>query len=195
MCGVRIELLLLPHRRKRREVGSLMRTLSVSDRPMTRILPLVVLVALTLWPATGSTAAAQQVVPARLQSVAAVDLNENFNRVERYNAFVQAANQWRLSRARNRTKVAINSVATVAFVGLMVTQYTEFTRQLDIGDGSGSEVPGLIAALSIGGALWTGIRWWDAAGDARTDAVNEQANLRAARALLPAVDPQRGAKP
>lgn len=172
-----------------------MRTLSVSDLPMTRILPLVVLVALTLTPLAVSTASAQQAVPARLQSVAAVDLTENFNRVERYNAFVQAANQARLSRARNRTKVAVNGVASVAFVGLMAMQYMEFTRQLDIGDGSGSEVPGLIAALSIGGALWTGIRWWDARGDARTDAINEQANLRGARALLPAVDPLRGAKP
>lgn len=161
-----------------------------------RVLPILLAIPLAILLATlPTTAAAQQIVPTRLQALGAVDLNENFKRVERYNAFVQAANQWRLSRARNRTKVAINSVATFAFLGLTAMQYTEAMRRLDENAGEGYDAPALISALSFGGAIWTGLKWWDARGDARTDAINERANVTAARALLLGVDPLRAAEP
>lgn len=148
--------------------------------------------AVTLAVATAAApAAAQQAVPSRLQAVTAVDLRENFDRVQRYNLHVQAANQARLARAQSRTRAALHGLGTVALIGVGAWGYTEYSRQLDIGDGSGGEVAAMAFAGSIGGIIWTGLNWRAASSAAKEYAASERAQVNAARALLPTVDPLR----
>lgn len=93
--------------------------------------------------------------------------------------------------ARHRTKSTLYALATIGSVALAVTQYQEFQRRLDTGDGSGSEVPGAIFALSIGGMIGASGLWISNRGEAAAASRSEKSSLAAAQALFPERDARR----
>lgn len=134
-------------------------------------------------------AAAQQVVPGRVQPAAVLTLQDNFQRIERYNAAVATANRAAVEGPRARAKSRAWGLVGLAFVGLAAQQYTESTRLMDVGDGTGWETPGMIASLSVGGAIWGGIKYFEHRGTAMQWEASERSNLALARSLFPGRDP------
>lgn len=139
----------------------------------------------------GTHASAQRVIPGQLSAISRVDLSEDFGRVERYNQFVDAANAVRVARSRHQNRAAIYGLLTVASVALAATQYMEFQRRLDTGDGSGSEIPAAIFALSLGGVVGAGVLTIDHLGDSRELDKQEARLLAGMRALFPERDPKQ----
>lgn len=138
-----------------------------------------------------ASAQAQVAVPSGLRDLSRVELAADFTKVQHYNTHIANANAARVARPRHRRRATIYGLATLGFIVLGTTQYMEFQRQLDIGDGSGSEVPGMIFAVSLGGALGGGLLALSHHGRANALAEQERRSLAGARALFPDRDPAR----
>lgn len=134
---------------------------------------------------------AQRVVPATINAVPRVELATTFDRVDAFNAAVQRANQARSAIPGHRMKEAVSGLGTLGFIALAVTQYQASMAKMDEGDGTGWETPGMVASLSIGGAIYAWMKWLDARSDRHAAEIVERRQLELARQLLPDVDPTR----
>ena len=140
---------------------------------------------------SATTAHAQRVTPARIDAVPRVELGSDFDRLDRYNNAVRLANEARAAIPKHRTRQWVYALATTGTIVLAATQFQAAMEKMDEGDGTGWETPGMIASLSVGGALLGWMKWLDARSDLQAAENAERAQLQEARRQFPGRDPAR----
>ncbi len=139
-----------------------------------------------------ASAHAQRVTPARIDAVPRVELGSDFDRLDRYNNAVRLANEARAAIPKHRMRQWMYALATTGTIVLAATQFQTAMEKMDEGDGTGWETPGMIASLSVGGALLGWMKWLDARSDLQSAENAERAQLQEARRQFPDRDPAGG---